>query len=159
IAATLPSLKPTIMCGAPRLYEKLYSAVNTSMKSAGGAKYKIFQWAFRVGREAYQRRLAGKSAGGVRLALADRLGVSKVRERLGGRFRILISGAAPLNKDIAEFFHVAGINIYEGYGLTETSAGAFLNTPDNVKFGTVGHPIADMEVRIAEDGEIELRGV
>jgi long-chain acyl-CoA synthetase len=159
IAATLPSLKPTIMCGAPRLYEKLYSAVNTSMKTAGGLKYKIFKWAFKVGHEDYQRRQAGKKGGGFKVKLADKLVFSKIRERLGGRFRILISGAAPLNKDIAEFFHVAGINIYEGYGLTETSAGAFLNTPDKFRFGTVGHPIADMEVRIAEDGEIELRGV
>jgi long-chain acyl-CoA synthetase len=72
---------------------------------------------------------------------------------------VLVSGAAPLSKDIAEFFHIAGLTIYEGYGLTETSAGAYLNVPEAFRFGTVGKPIADMEVRIAEDGEVELRGV
>ncbi len=162
IAASLPALAPTIMCGAPRIYEKLYNAINTATKTQGGAKYKIFKWAFRVGREAYERELAGKRVGGglvFRRNLADKLVFSKIRARLGGRFRILISGAAPLNKDIAEFFHIAGMTIFEGYGLTETSAGAFLNVPGKVRFGTVGHPIADMEVRIAEDGEVELRGV
>jgi long-chain acyl-CoA synthetase len=91
--------------------------------------------------------------------VADRLVFSKIRERLGGRIRILISGAAPLSKEIAEFFHAAGLTILEGYGLTETSAGAFLNVPGNFRFGTVGLPMGDIELRIAADGEIELRGV
>jgi long-chain acyl-CoA synthetase len=95
----------------------------------------------------------------LKVAIADRLVFSKIRERLGGRFRALVSGAAPLSKDIAEFFHIAGMTIYEGYGLTETSAGAYLNVPDSYRFGTVGRPMADVEVRIDEDGEILLRGV
>ena len=162
IAETLPKLQPTVMCAAPRIFEKLYSAINTAMRDAGGAKYKIFKWAFRVGREAYQRELAGKPVGGLLAArrnLADKLVFSKLRARLGGRFRVLISGSAPLNKDIAEFFHIAGMTIYEGYGLTETSAGAYLNREKSFRFGTVGHPLGDLEVRIDEDGEVLLRGV
>jgi len=162
IAETLPKLQPTVMCAATRIFEKLYGAINTAMREAGGAKYKIFKWSFRVGREAYQRELAGKPVGGmlaVRRNLADKLVFSKLRARLGGRFRVLISGSAPLNKDIAEFFHIAGMTIYEGYGLTETSAGAYLNRESSFRFGTVGHPLGDLEVRIDEDGEVLLRGV
>jgi long-chain acyl-CoA synthetase len=162
IAETLPKLAPTVMCAAPRIFEKLYGAINGAMRDAGGSKYKIFKWAFRVGREAYQREQAGKPVGGLlamRRNLADRLVFSKLRARLGGRFRVLISGSAPLNKEIAEFFHIAGMTIYEGYGLTETSAGAFLNRETKVRFGTVGVPLGDMEVRIDADGEVLLRGV
>ncbi len=159
IAENLPKVRPTFMCGAPRIYEKLYSAVNSAVKSEGGAKYKIFKWAVRVGREAYERELAGKSGGGFKVKLADRLVFSKIRARLGGRIRALVSGAAPLNKEIQEFFHIAGIEIYEGYGLTETSAGAFLNIPGRTRFGTVGHPMGDLEVRLDSDGEILIRGL
>ena len=125
IAENLPKIKPTIMCGAPRIYEKLYNGVNGAMRTAGGAKYKIFKWAFKVGKQGYALELQGKTPTGLlktRLNLADRLVFSKIRERLGGRIRFLVSGAAPLNKEIAEFFHIAGLTIYEGYGLTETSA-------------------------------------
>jgi long-chain acyl-CoA synthetase len=162
IAENLPKIKPTIMCGAPRIYEKLYNGVNGAVRTAGGVKYKIFKWAFKVGKQGYALELQGKQPSGLlktQLNLADKLVFSKIRERLGGRIRVLVSGAAPLNKEIAEFFHVAGLTIYEGYGLTETSAGAYVNTPDTYRFGTVGKPMADMEVRIAEDGEVELRGV
>jgi long-chain acyl-CoA synthetase len=162
IAENLPKIRPTIMCGAPRIYEKLYNGINAATKAAGGAKYRIFKWAFKVGKQGYALELQGKKPSGLlktRLSLADRLVFSKIRARLGGRIRVLVSGAAPLNKEIAEFFHVAGLTIYEGYGLTETSAGAYINLPDSYRFGTVGKPMADMEVRIAEDGEVELRGV
>ncbi len=162
IAENLPKIKPTIMCGAPRIYEKLYNGVNGAVRTAGGAKYKIFKWAFKVGKQAYALELQGKKPTGLlktQLNLADKLVFSKIRERLGGRIRVLVSGAAPLSKEIAEFFHIAGLTIYEGYGLTETSAGAYINVPDGYRFGTVGRPMADMEVRIAEDGEVELRGV
>jgi long-chain acyl-CoA synthetase len=162
IAENLPKIKPTIMCGAPRIYEKLYNGINGAMRTAGGAKYKIFKWALKVGKQGYALELQGTKPSGLlktQLNLADKLVFSKIRERLGGRIRVLVSGAAPLNKEIAEFFHVAGLTIYEGYGLTETSAGAYINVPDGFRFGTVGRPMADMEVRIAEDGEVELRGV
>jgi long-chain acyl-CoA synthetase len=162
IAENLPAIRPTIMCAAPRVFEKLYSGINAAVKASGGRRYKIFLWAFRVGRQVYELELKGKKPGGmlkIRHRLADRLVFSKLRERLGGRIRVLVSGAAPLAKEIAEFFHIAGLTIYEGYGLTETSAGAYINVPEGYRFGTVGRPIADMEVRLGEDGEVELRGV
>ncbi len=162
IAANLPIIRPTFMCGAPRIFEKIYNGIHTMMKNEGGAKLKIFRWAVRTGKAAYAREVAGKRVGPLlafKRGLADRLVFSKIRARVGGRMRAMVSGSAPLNKDIAEFFHVAGMTIYEGYGLTETSAGSYLNLPDRVKFGTVGHPIADLEVRLDEDGEVLLRGV
>ncbi|HEX6870018.1 MAG TPA: long-chain fatty acid--CoA ligase [Micromonosporaceae bacterium] len=161
IVENLAVVKPTLMCGAPRIFEKVYNRIVTTTKDAGGAKWKIFQWAFGVGRQVSRLQREGKQpSGGLKFkhGLADKLVFSKIRERLGGRIRILVSGAAPLSKDIAEFFHAAGLTILEGYGLTETSAGAFVNRPDAFKFGTVGRPMGDLEVRIAEDGEVELRG-
>jgi long-chain acyl-CoA synthetase len=161
LVENLGTVKPTLMCAAPRVYEKVYNRVVTSTREAGGLKWKIFNWAFKVGREVSALRQQGKEPSGMLAAkhrLADRLVFSKIRERLGGRIRILVSGAAPLSKDIAQFFHAAGLTILEGYGLTETSAGAFVNHPDNFKFGTVGKPMGDLEVKIAEDGEVLLRG-
>jgi len=162
IVENLGTIKPTLMCAAPRVYEKVYNRVVSTTREAGGAKWKIFQWAFKVGRQVSALQQQGKQpTGGLKFkhGLADRLVFSKIRDRLGGRIRVLVSGAAPLNKDIAEFFHAAGLTICEGYGLTETSAGAFVNVPETVKLGTVGRPMGDLEVRIAEDGEVELRGV
>ena len=162
IVENLGIVKPTLMCGAPRIFEKVYNRVVTTTREHGGAKWKIFQWAFKVGNEVSRLKQAGKQPTGslkFKHGIADKLVFSKIRERLGGRIRILVSGSAPLNKDIAEFFHAAGLTILEGYGLTETSAGAFVNLPETFKFGTVGKPMGDLEVRIAEDGEVELRGV
>jgi long-chain acyl-CoA synthetase len=162
LVENLGIVKPTLMCAAPRVYEKVYNRVVTTTKDAGGLKWKIFSWAFKVGREVSALQQQGKQPSGmlaVKHRLADKLVFSKIRERLGGRIRILVSGAAPLSKDIAEFFHAAGLTILEGYGLTETSAGAFVNHPENFKFGTVGKPMADLELKIAEDGEVLLRGV
>lgn len=161
IIVNLPAIKPTIMCGAPRIFEKVYNGIITRTRTEGGAKWKIFQWAFKTGRKVYELELKGRKPGGLLKArhnVADKLVFSKIRERLGGRMRILVSGAAPLSKEIAEFFHIAGLTIYEGYGLTETSAGAYINVPEKYRFGTVGRPIADIEVRLGEDGEVELRG-
>jgi long-chain acyl-CoA synthetase len=162
IVENLAIVKPTLMCGAPRIFEKVYNRIVTTTKDAGGAKWKIFQWAFGVGRQVSALQQQGKQPSGmlkVKHGLADKLVFSKIRHRLGGQIRILVSGAAPLNKDIAEFFHAAGLTILEGYGLTETSAGAFVNRPEHFKFGTVGKPLGDLEIRIAADGEVELRGV
>src|SRR5262249_42906575 len=128
---------------------------------AGGLKWKIFSWAFTVGREVSALREQGKQPGPIlarKRAIADKLVFSKIRARLGGRIRILVSGAAPLSREIAEFFDAAGLPIMEGYGLTETSAGAFVNKPDHYKLGSVGRPMGDLQVKIAEDGEVLLRG-
>src|SRR5262249_32705784 len=148
IVQNLATVQPTLMCGAPRIFEKVYNTIVTTTKSAGGAKWRIFQWAFSVGRHVSKLRQTGEQPGPslkAKYRLADRLVFSKIRARLGGRIRILVSGAAPLSKDIAEFFDAAGLPILEGYGLTETSAGAFVNPPESYRFGTVGRAMGDLE--------------
>jgi long-chain acyl-CoA synthetase len=161
IVENLAIVKPTIMGAAPRIFEKAYGRVVGMMEEEGGAKLKIFRWAEGVGR-AYSRAVrSGKPVSPVlkvQHAVADRLVFGKIRDRFGGRIRFFISGAAALSQDIAEWFHGAGILILEGYGLTETSAGAFVNRPDAYKLGTVGLPLPGTEVKIAEDGEVLLKG-
>jgi len=127
----------------------------------GGAKLKIFHWAEGVGLKVSRLQREGKSIPPLLAAqhkVADKLVFSKVRARFGGRVRFFISGAAALSKDVAEWFHSAGITVLEGYGLTETSAGSFVNEPDNFKIGTVGKAFPGTDVRIAEDGEILIKG-
>jgi len=161
IVDNLAKIRPTLMCGAPRIFEKVYNRVVTGAREEGGAKWKIFSWAVRVGKRASALRLAGKRPGpllALQYRVADKLVFTKLRQRLGGHIRALVSGAAPLSKEIAEFFHAAGLPIYEGYGLTETSAGSFVNREDNVKLGTVGLPLGDLECKLDTDGEILLRG-
>jgi long-chain acyl-CoA synthetase len=133
----------------------------TTAQAEGGAKAKIFAWAVRVGKEKVALEQAGRPVpGGLRLRyrLAEKLVFSKLQARLGGRIRILVSGAAPLSKEISSFFAAANLPIYEGYGLTEASAGNFVNRPDGLKIGTVGQPLGDLECRIDSDGEILVRG-
>ncbi|HLL65950.1 MAG TPA: long-chain fatty acid--CoA ligase [Micromonosporaceae bacterium] len=162
LVENLGKVRPTLMCAAPRVFEKVYNRAVTTAQDAGGAKLKIFNWAVGVGRRAATERLAGRQPSGllaVQHRVADKLVFSKLRARLGGRIRVMVSGAAPLSKDIAEFFHAAGLPVMEGYGLTETFAGAFINRDDKVRLGTVGQKLGyDLECRIAEDGEIQLRG-
>ncbi len=157
----LAVVKPTFMAAAPRIFEKVHARVVTTVEEEGGAKQKIFNWATGVGKQVSALEQQGRSAGGmlaVKHRIADKLVFTKLRGRFGGNLRFLISGSAPLSRDIAEWFHGAGIVIAEGYGLTETSAGTFVNRPPQVKFGTVGLPMPGTEVRIAEDGEVLLRG-
>jgi long-chain acyl-CoA synthetase len=161
LVENLGQVRPTLMCAAPRVFEKVYNRAVTTAQDAGGLKLRIFTWAVGVGRRASRERLAGREPSGtlaMQYKVADRLVFSKLRERLGGRIRGLVSGSAPLSKDIGEFFHAAGLPIYEGYGLTETSAGNFVNREDGVRLGTVGLALGDLECRIAEDGEILVRG-
>ena len=145
----------------PRVYEKVLAKIQENVARGSGGKRKIFEWASRVGREALPWRLKRERPPGLlgfQLALADRLVFGKIKERLGGRFELALSGGAPLAREIAEFFWGAGIEIYEGYGLTETSPVISVNTPAAVKLGTVGRPIPGVEVGIAADGEILSRG-
>lgn len=154
-------VRPTLMCGAPRVFEKVYNKAVTTAQSAGGAKAKIFGWGVAVGKEKVALEQAGKPVpAGLRMkyALAEKLVFSKLQARLGGRMRVLVSGAAPLSKEIATFFAAANLPISEGYGLTETSAGAFVNPPDGLKIGSVGRAMGDLECRIDTDGEILVRG-
>ena len=161
IIDNLATVAPTFMAAAPRIFEKVRGRVVTMAADEGGLRLKIFTWAMGVGREVSRLRLAGQEPGGLlkaKHAVADKLVFSKLRARFGGRLRFLVSGSAALSTDVAEFFHAAGILILEGYGLTETSAGTFVNRPESYRFGTVGIPFPGTEVRIADDGEILVRG-
>ncbi|NED99881.1 AMP-dependent synthetase/ligase [Phytoactinopolyspora halotolerans] len=161
IVDNLGVVKPTFMAGAPRIFEKVRAKVITGVEEEGGAKKKIFDWAFGVGHRVSQLRQQGRRPAGLlafQHRLADRLVFAKIRARLGGRIRFFISGSAKLSQDVAEWFHAAGMTILEGYGLTETSAAIFVNTPDRNRFGTVGPPLPGTEVKIADDGEVLVRG-
>ncbi|MFD4278172.1 AMP-binding protein [Streptomyces cyaneofuscatus] len=167
IIENLPVVQPTYMAAVPRIFEKVYNGVASKARAGGGAKYKIFQWAAGVGRE-YAKvsqdnfRRTGKAsvpfALGAKHKVADTLVFSKIRDAFGGRLRACISGSAALAPDIGYFFAGAGVHILEGYGLTESSAASFVNPGEAYRTGTVGKPLPGTEVRIAEDGEILLRG-
>jgi long-chain acyl-CoA synthetase len=161
IVDNLAVVQPTFMGAAPRIFEKAYGRIITMQEAEGGLKEKIFNKAFEVGREYERRKEAGeKIPAGLNFQhnLFDKLVFSKIRARFGGRVRFFISGAAALNSDIAQFFNVAGIKILEGYGMTETSAGAFVNHPDHNRFGTVGFPFPGTEVKIGDGDEVLVRG-
>ena len=159
IVENLGVVQPTFMCGAPRIFEKVRARVMTTAGS--GPKKRVFDWAFRVGRATAAGRLAGQSPRrllGLQHALADRLVFSKIKARMGGRIRFFVSGSAGLNREVQEWFYAAGLLVLEGYGLTETAAASCVNNPRATRFGTVGPPLPGTEVRIAEDGEIMIRG-
>jgi long-chain acyl-CoA synthetase len=161
IIENLAVVKPTFMGAAPRIFEKAHGRIITMQQTEGGLKEKIFNRAFEVGKEVRRLKMAGRPVPFLlakQHAVFDKLVFAKIRERFGGRVRFFISGAAALNQEVAEWFHVAGILILEGYGLTETSAGSFVNRPDDYKFGTVGHVFDGSEVKIAEDGEVLIKG-
>ncbi|MFE9300701.1 AMP-dependent synthetase/ligase [Streptomyces sp. NPDC006856] len=167
IIENLPVVQPTYMAAVPRIFEKVYNGVASKARAGGGAKYKIFQWAAGVARE-YAKvsqdtfRRTGKAsvpfALGAKHKVADALVFSKIREAFGGRLRACVSGSAALAPDIGYFFAGAGVHILEGYGLTESSAASFVNPGEAYRTGTVGKPLPGTEVRIADDGEILLRG-
>lgn len=167
IIENLPVVQPTYMAAVPRIFEKVYNGVAAKARAGGGAKYKIFLWAAEVSREYAKvsqdnfRRTGNASVPfGLRAKhkAADALVYSKLREAFGGRLRAAISGSAALAPDIGYFFAGAGIHILEGYGLTESSAASFVNPGEAYRTGTVGKPLPGTEVRIADDGEILLRG-
>jgi len=157
VAQNLQEVRPHVFVSVPRVYEKVMARVYENASAAGGLKAAIFRWAVGVGRANIEDRLTEK-APGLQLRIADKLVFSKIRERLGGRFCMAASGGAPLGRDVAEFFWGAGIRIFEGYGLTETSPVLCVNRPRRAKLGTVGQAIEGVEIRIAEDGEILARG-
>jgi long-chain acyl-CoA synthetase len=161
VPANMAEVRPTLMCSVPRLYEKMYARINEKVASDPPARQKIFRWAIGVGRQVLQHTVEKRSPGAllkIKHALANRLVFGKVKERVGGRLRVFVSGGAPLAREIAEFFGAAGLSILEGYGLTETSPVITCNRPDDFKPGTVGKPLPGVEVKIADDGEILTRG-
>ncbi|MEP7090765.1 MAG: long-chain fatty acid--CoA ligase [Nocardioidaceae bacterium] len=161
IVDNLAVVRPTFMAGPPRIFEKVYAKVVQSVQDEGAAKYRLFTWAFGVGRQVLQARLDGRRPSRLvqaQFALADRLVMTKVRARMGGRIRFLVSGSAALSRDVAIWFHAAGLPVIEGYALTETSAGACITLPEDAVPGVVGPPLVGTELRLADDGEIFVRG-
>ncbi|MBF4761568.1 long-chain fatty acid--CoA ligase [Nocardioides islandensis] len=161
IIDNLAIVKPTFMGAAPRIFEKAHGRIMTMQAAEGGAKEKIFNQAFKVGLQVEQLKRDGKSVPlllSVQHTLFDRLVFSKIRDRFGGRVRFFISGAAALNRDIAEWFNAAGIVILEGYGLTESSAGSFVNLPRDYRFGTVGPVFPASDVKLGEGDEVMIKG-
>jgi len=161
VADNLMEVQPHIMVSVPRLFEKIYAVVMDNVLESPALKRKIFFWAVKTGKEYGKRKLQKQSIPGLlrlKRNLADKLVFSKIIEKTGGRVRFFVSGGAPLPKEIADFFYALGLVVLEGYGLTETSPVIAVNTFENMKFGTVGHPIPGIDVKIAEDGEILTKG-
>jgi long-chain acyl-CoA synthetase len=161
VPANLLEVKPTILIGVPRFYEKIHARVMSVVSAAPPARQRLFHWAVRTGWAAAERRLAGRPHGlglTLRCALAERLVWRKIHAQVGGRVRLLISGGAPLAPELARFFFATGFTILEGYGLTETSPVIAVNTAGHTRLGTVGPPIPGIEVAIGADGEILTRG-
>ncbi|HEV8180104.1 MAG TPA: long-chain fatty acid--CoA ligase, partial [Gaiellaceae bacterium] len=160
VPEALAAVRPTVLPAVPRVYEKVHANTLGEIERAGGSRRRIGLWALGVGARASRARREGAPVGGMlalQERLADRLVFSKVRERLGGRLRVGISGAAPLSTDVMEFFHALGVPVIEGYGLTETASSASVNEPEDFQIGTVGRPVEGAEIRLAEDGEILVR--
>ena len=159
-AAALQTVKPTVFPSVPRVYEKIHTAVVARFDEATGPRRTLVDWALGVGRRVSALRRAGEPvpAGlAAQYRIADKLVYKKVKERLGGRLRLAISGGAPLSPEIAEFFHAIDILLVEGYGLTECTTAASTNTHEAYRFGTVGRPLPGTVVKLAEDGELLLR--
>ncbi len=161
VVNNLGEVKPTLLFSVPRIYEKIYAKILSDVDSSPSFKKKLFKWSVDIGREVVRLRSEKQPVPLVLLGkyeVADRLVFSKVRNRMGGRIRYSVSGGAPFSRELCEFFHACGILIMEGYGLTETIAAIAVNLPGDYRFGTVGRPLAWTQYRIAEDGEILVKG-
>jgi long-chain acyl-CoA synthetase len=160
VPEAIANVRPTVLPAVPRLYEKIHANVLGEIERAGGPKRRLGLWALRVGSRVSRLRRAGRPVPTLLRAqerVADRLVFAKVRERLGGRLRVGVSGAAPLGLDVLEFFHSLNMLVVEGYGLTETSSSLSVNDPDDYRFGTVGHAVEGCDIRLDADGEILVR--
>ncbi len=160
-AQAIREVRPTILAGVPRFFEKIYANIIEKGQLESGMKRRAFEWALRVAHDSVSWRAYGRKAGALakwQWAIADKLVYSKIRAGLGGRIRLFISGGAPLAPELAEFFWAVGLPVYQGYGLTETSPVVSANSPGQNKVGTVGRPIPNVQVGFAEDGEILVKG-
>jgi long-chain acyl-CoA synthetase len=161
ILPNLAEVKPTYFPSVPRIFEKIYTAANSGMEKEGGIKKKIFDWAIKVGSKMRETERAGRKPGFLlsrKYAFADEKVLSKIRNLFGGNLRLAVSGAAPINPEILRFFDAAGVLVLEGWGMTETSTAATISSPDDFKVGTIGKPFPGCEVKIADDGEILVKG-
>jgi long-chain acyl-CoA synthetase len=161
VGRDIVTVRPTLITGVPRAYEKMQARVMDKGQSASPGRAALFRWAMRAGTAKSRATLRGRSVGPVtalKASVADRLVFSKIRAALGGRIRFVVSGSAPLAADTAEFFQAVGLPVIEGYGLTETAPILTVNPPAAPRVGTVGKPVEGVEVRIAADGEILARG-
>ncbi len=161
ILPNLAELKPTYFPSVPRIFEKIYTAATSGMEKEGGLKKAIFDWAIRVGGKMRETERAGRRPGFLlrkQYEFADKRVLSKIRGLFGGRLRLAVSGAAPINPDILRFFDSAGVLVLEGWGMTETSTAATISSPDDFKIGTIGKPFPGCDIRIADDGEILVKG-
>jgi long-chain acyl-CoA synthetase len=157
----LREVAPTVVMAVPRFFEKIYQRITSTVMSSSAPKKAIFLWAMKVGKRSLPYRVAKQPLPlslRPQYYLAERLAYRKLRDRLGGRLRFFVSGGAPLPRDIAEFFYAVGLPIFEAYGATETTAPATANNFDDFKFGTVGKPLPGVDIKLAEDGEILIRG-
>ena len=161
IGRDLQRVRPTVMTGVPRVFEKLHARIFSTVAEAAFVRQKMFHWALHVGRKCSQSKLANRPVPvsvRAQMAIADKVVLSKVRARLGGRLRWVVSGSAPLAVDVAEFLFSIGVPVLEGYGLTETAPVLTVNPEGRQKLGTVGPPLPHVTLRIASDGEILARG-
>ncbi|MGZ5340934.1 MAG: AMP-dependent synthetase/ligase [Solirubrobacterales bacterium] len=161
ILPNLAEVKPNYFPSVPRIFEKIYTAATAPVEKEGGLKKVIFNWALRVGGKVRDRERAGKRIGPLLRAehdLADRLVLAKIRNLFGGRIKNCVSGAAPINPEILRFFDAAGVLVLEGWGMTETSTAATIAHPDHFRVGTVGRAFRDCQIKIADDGEVLVKG-
>jgi long-chain acyl-CoA synthetase len=161
IMPNLAEVKPTYFPSVPRIFEKIYTTATSAMEKEGGLKKAVFDWSIRVGGRMREAERAGRKPGFLlrkQYEFADKRVLSKIRGLFGGKLRLAVSGAAPISPDILRFFDAAGVLVLEGWGMTETSTAATISTPDDFKIGTIGKPFPGCEVKIADDGEILVKG-
>jgi len=161
IVPNLSEVKPTYFPSVPRVFEKVYTTATSAMEKEGGLKKRIFDWSIETGKKMREVERSGGQPGWLlrkQYAFADKQVLSKIRGLFGGNLRLAVSGAAPINPDILRFFDAAGVLVLEGWGMTETSTAATIATPEDFKFGTIGKPFTGCDVRIADDGEILVKG-
>jgi len=161
ILPNLAELHPTYFPSVPRIFEKIYTAASSGIEKEGGLKKAVFNWALKVGAKMREAERSGRQPGFLlarQYAFADKQVLSKIRNLFGGRVRLAVSGAAPINPEILRFFDAAGVLVVEGWGMTETSTAATISLPEDFKIGTIGKPFPGCQVRIAEDGEILVKG-
>jgi long-chain acyl-CoA synthetase len=161
ILPNLGELKPTYFPSVPRIFEKIYTAATSGMEKEGGVKKAIFNWSIEVGKKMRASERAGRKPGFLlrkQYEFADKQVLSKIRGLFGGKLRLAVSGAAPISPEILTFFDAAGVLVLEGWGMTETSTAATISSPEDFKVGTIGKPFPGCEIKIAEDGEILVKG-